>query len=60
MVFTIFSVMSEEKATEMVQWRYGNASSWLQPGEVQNSHSSDHAVCCLLKGPIYSKLNCAV
>ena len=60
MVFTMFSVMSEEKANEMVQWRYGNASSWLQACEVRNSHSGDHAACCLLKGPLHSKLNCAV
>jgi len=49
MFFTMFTVMSEEKATEMVQWRwYGNASHWLQPCEVWNSHSSDHKACYLL------------
>ena len=49
------------EATEMVQWIwYGNASSWLQPREVWNSHSCDHEASCLLKGPTHSKLNCAV
>jgi len=45
----MFTVISEEKATEMVHWRwYGNASSWLQPWEVWKFHSSDHEACHLL------------